>query len=147
MSSTPLITLIVWTLFTIASYGANSGCNGVEYDISGNSYFEPVDACVNNLVYFCDGNVLKRQSCTLQEQPSVLHSTREARDMSVFTANESTVITDVCNTITTEKSASSCQTYCDGESCSAVVKTTYPIINWGTATCSQCVTDSQVLCS
>eukprot|EP01083_Nonionella_stella_P091711 256447_1 len=137
MSSAPLITLIVLTLFTIASYAANSGCNGVEYDISGNSYFEPVDACVNNLVYFCDANVLKRQSCTLESM----------YDISAFTADESTVITDVCNTITTEKNANSCQTYCNGESCPAVVKTTYPIINWGTATCSQCVTDSQVLCS
>eukprot|EP01083_Nonionella_stella_P153298 492394_1 len=136
MANAIFITSITLTLFTIASYAGDFGCNGVEYDISGNSYFEPVDACVNNAVYFCDGDILKRKPCTLQ---SAYYNWN-------YVTDESAITSDVCNTITTEKNANSCQTYCNGESCPAVVETVYPIIQEGTATCSQCITDSNVLC-
>eukprot|EP01083_Nonionella_stella_P015995 44728_1 len=104
-------------------------CNGVEYEISGNSYFEAVGACVNQMVYFCDGNVLKQQPCT--------------------TTNASVAITDVCAKITTEKNANSCQTYCAGESCPAVIYTEYPLIYKGdcSGVSGQCISDPQVLCS
>eukprot|EP01083_Nonionella_stella_P181107 647690_1 len=141
MASTTYITL---SLFMVASYAANLGCNGVEYEISGNSYFEPVNACVNNVVYFCDGDVLKRKACALTSNP------RYDPDMGAFTTDESTITTDVCNAITTEKSANACQTYCDGESCPAVVKTEYPIIPYDMQGCSgqeYCIRDSQQMCS